>query len=76
VFGAVYQLALTEALPMGAGWVLLSFLFEYDREPPLVELAPEARAHGKGERDAILDLARVVCGRRNAWLLWWGLTRR
>jgi hypothetical protein len=70
VFGAIYQLAPTEAFPMSAGWLLLSFFFfDYDRGPPLVELAPEAHAHGKGERDAIVDLAWVVCGRRDAWLL-------
>ncbi|KAJ7342899.1 hypothetical protein DFH08DRAFT_938228 [Mycena albidolilacea] len=39
-----------------------------DRGAPLVEPALEAYEHGEG---VIMDLVRVVCGRRDAWLLRW-----
>jgi hypothetical protein len=55
---------------VGAERVLLSFFFEQDWGPPLVEPALEAYEHGE-ECDVIVDLARVVCGRRDAWLLRW-----
>ncbi|KAJ7704696.1 nucleoside phosphatase family-domain-containing protein [Mycena olivaceomarginata] len=78
-FGGVYQPALKEVFPVAAGRVLLLSYF-YDRVAPLVDPAPEAHKGGVKEEttevtatvDAIADLARVVCGGRDAWLPRWG----